>query len=197
MASDTLHEIFLAGKDVLHLAYQDIKVEPFKTKNVTITINDSYWAVQLVPSNLLPLKTWTPCIYQRKQRCTIWYIQFNRASKTVSYSAIYSTADLIAHYKAACEWIRTTYLTVRPAATEAVSTLLARCPYLSDPYLWGRETELHVFKCCLPQGMGYAIRGALGLYIGGWVEISVYWKKYRHRPTLFVSQKRACKLAQV
>ena len=33
MASDTLYEIFLAGKDVLHLAYQDIKVEPFKTKN--------------------------------------------------------------------------------------------------------------------------------------------------------------------
>ena len=31
--SDTKNQIFLAGKDVLHVAYKDINVEPFKTKN--------------------------------------------------------------------------------------------------------------------------------------------------------------------
>ena len=163
MASDTLYQqIFLAGKDVLHVAEKDIKVVPFKTKNttkklnsVTITINDaerfSQFSQFFQPTRQELCKSydvkskgvgkqaddgvWAFRVSIKGNKDARYDIQFLTASQTVSYSTIYDTDVLIAHYEIACHWIRTTYLTVRSAATEAASTLLARCPYLSDPYL--------------------------------------------------------------
>ena len=162
MASNTLYQqIFLAGKDVLHVAEEDIKFVPFKTKNttkklnsVTITINDAERFSQfsqffqptrqeLCESHNINQPTgkqlndgeWAFRVLNKRNKDARYDIQFLTASQTVSYSTIYDTDVLIAHYSTACDWIRTTYHTVRSAATEVVSALLARCPYESDPYL--------------------------------------------------------------
>ena len=153
MASDTLYQqIFLAGKDVLHVTEKDIKVVPFKTKNttkklnsVTITINDAERFSQfsqffqptrqeLCESHNINQPTgkqlndgeWAFRVSNKRNKDARYDIQFQKESQTVSYSNIYSTAELIAHYKAACDWIRTwtIYLTSRSAATDSVSTLL-------------------------------------------------------------------------
>ena len=168
MASDTIKQRFLAEEDVLNVTETDIDIERFKNpkkkelRAVTIPINDAERFSQfsqffhptrqeLCESHVIKPtgkqvndEVWAFRVSIEGNKNAEYIIQFQRNTQIVSYSTIYNTDVLIAHYKAACDWIRTT------SEVEFVSTLLASLMSLLSRSLsfrsWDRARTAYLRK---------------------------------------------------